>query len=102
MPLLRDNDLRFAAGVPHVRFPSEVLFGARPGLFVLEIILFAIDEHDDVGVLFDRAYFTKSESSCGRFSSRFSTTRESWDSAMIGTLSSLASAFNPVVISVIS
>jgi hypothetical protein len=36
-----------------------VLFGARPRLFVLEIILFAKHKHDDVGVLFNRARLSK-------------------------------------------
>src|SRR6266581_2944649 len=40
--------------------------------------------------------------SCGRLSSRFSTCRDNCDSAMIGTLSSLASALRLVVISVTS
>ena len=41
-------------------------------------------------------------SSCGRLSSRDSTCRESWESAIIGTSSSFANALRPVVISVIS
>ena len=41
---------------------------------------------------------SRRSASCGRLSSRFSTARESWDSAMIGTFSSLARAFMLVVI----
>ena len=40
--------------------------------------------------------------SCGRLSSRLSTARESCDKASTGTASSLAMAFNPCVIWLIS
>ena len=59
MPLLRNNDFRFAASVSRLGFPSEVLVGARLGRLVFEIIFFTKHKQYDVGVLFNRARFAK-------------------------------------------
>ena len=59
VPLLRDNDFRFAASISHLGFPSEVLVGADLGRLVLEIIFFTKHEQYDVGVLFNRADLAK-------------------------------------------
>ena len=37
VPLLSDNDLRFAARVPHLGLPSEMFVGTRLGISVFEM-----------------------------------------------------------------
>ena len=45
---------------------------------------------------------SRKSDSCGRLSSRLSTARDSWDSAITGTDNSFAIAFSPWVIMLIS
>lgn len=55
MPLLGNNDFRFAASVSRLGFPSEILVGAGLGRLAIEIIFFTKHKQYDVGVLFNRA-----------------------------------------------
>ena len=68
---------------------------------VLVVVLLAVEEDDDVGVLLDGAGLAQvGEARDG--GSRFSTSRFSCESAITGTCSSLASAFSEREISEIS
>jgi len=53
--LLADDDFRLPVRAIHLALPLGVLWRAHARFFVFEIIFFAIDEEDDVGVLFDRS-----------------------------------------------
>src|SRR6476646_10646063 len=99
--LFADDDLGLAVHQRHLGLPLQMLFAARPRLLVAQVIFLAEHEQHDVGVLLDRTGFAKVRK-LRPLVSRFSTWRESCDSATIGTLSSFASALRPVVISVTS
>ena len=53
----------------------------------------AVDEHDDIRVLFDRPGLSRRSERTGFLSARCSTARESWAAASTGTFSSRASTF---------
>src|ERR1700747_292553 len=57
--LLADDDFGLAVHQGHVELPLLIFRRARAWLLVAEIILLAIHEDDEVGVLFDRAGFTQ-------------------------------------------
>ena len=86
-----NNGFRFAASISHLGFPSAILFAVDLGA-CFDIIFFTKHNNTTSALVQIEPNLRKSES-CGRFSSRFSTKRESWDRAMTRTFSSLASAF---------
>ncbi|MNQ76957.1 hypothetical protein D3C85_918090 [compost metagenome] len=57
--LLADDHLRLALQPVHVLLPLQVLLGALARFGAAQVVAFAIDEHDAVGVLLDRAGFTQ-------------------------------------------
>ena len=59
MALLADDHLGLMAQAIHVLLPLQVLFGALARLGAAQVVAFPIDEHDHVGVLFDRAGFAQ-------------------------------------------
>ena len=67
MALLGDDDFREAINPAHILLPlmisldnlDIVIILRRLGLLARDIIILALDEEDNVGVLLDRAGFTK-------------------------------------------
>src|SRR6202041_1636785 len=59
MALLCDDDFGFPEGQLHFELPFFMFGGARLGLLVLQVIFLAVDEQNDVGVLFDRTGFAQ-------------------------------------------
>ncbi|MCY1248137.1 hypothetical protein D9M72_615340 [compost metagenome] len=55
--LLADDHFGLVLQAVHVFLPLQVFFGAFARLGAAEVVAFAIDEHDAVGVLLDRAGF---------------------------------------------
>ena len=53
VPLLADDDLRRVADFFEAFLPFQMIFGAFPGLGALQIVLFAVNEEYDVGILLD-------------------------------------------------
>src|ERR1043165_1688721 len=53
--LLADDDLGQFMDLIHLRLPGHMLRRALAGLLARQVVLVAIDEHHDVGVLLDRA-----------------------------------------------
>ena len=78
-----------------------VAFDRALGLLRRDVIILAIDEQHDVGVLLDRSRFAQIRQ-LRALVLALSTARLSCDSASTGTFRSLASVFSPRLISEIS
>lgn len=55
VPLLADNDLRFAVRGCKIILPIQMLRGAMPRLLILQVIFFTKHEQNNVRILLDRA-----------------------------------------------
>jgi len=98
MALLADDDFGLAEREIHVGLPFLVFRRAGAGFLVRQVIFLAIDETSRRRRPARSSLIRASRTSCGRLSSRDSTCRDNCDSAITGTLSSLASALRFVVI----
>ena len=90
---LEEAELDRVGGAVAVLGEDDLGEPLRVGLLAV-VVLVAVDEGDEVGVLLDRAGLSRRSERIGRLSWRCSTARESWERARIGTSRSRASTFS--------